>query len=111
MTRRIACGRGPKLYDKPGEKIFQDIVSSFIDEYTLSTKTKRSGIVQKVYEERIFDGMKFVCKRDYGGWVVIGINEGRDKVGHRFRDEISLKSQDQTGVDDKAIPNNSNQVR
>ncbi|KAI2500469.1 hypothetical protein MHU86_14014 [Fragilaria crotonensis] len=88
----IANGRGQELYNKQGNKVFRDIVSSYRDQYTAGTKAKRSDIVKEVYDKLINDGMKFVKERDDGRWVVLGVDEGRKKVAHRFRDQIAKKS-------------------
>lgn len=90
----IVCGRGQKLYSTHGNKVFRHIVSSYRKEYDAGTKAERSGIVKKVYNKLIGDGMKFV-KRSEGKddcWVVLGAPEGKNKVAHRFRDQIKPAS-------------------
>lgn len=89
----IACGRGQELYNKQGNKKFRDIVSSYRERYIAESKPNRSDIITKVYEKLMYDGMKFVEKNDNGDWVVLGNSEGRNKVAHRFRDEISPRKE------------------
>lgn len=87
----ILCGRGIRLYSHEGNTRFRSVVSSYLTRYTTGTKTQKSELVDEVYEVLVNTvGMKFMRKED-GSWVEMSKENGKKKVSHRFRDEISAQ--------------------
>jgi hypothetical protein len=92
----VVCGRGKGSYNRPGNRHFRALIATFLDDYrnakTRVDKTAVLGrIVDKVHSLRdphTEKAAKFVkfCKRS--GWVQIGKDSAREKVGHAMREAI-----------------------
>jgi hypothetical protein len=96
----VVCGRGKGSYNRPGNKRFRAIVATFASAYQQArTKVDKSavlsGIVDKVRSYNNPDtGLptQFVKYTKGTGWVQIGDDLAREKVGHAMREAVTTQA-------------------
>jgi hypothetical protein len=89
----VVCGRGKGSYNRPGNVHFRALVASYITMYQAArTKLDKSTvlgcIVERVHsltDPRTGQRARFV-KNSCHGWVEIGHEHAREKVGHALRE-------------------------
>lgn len=95
----VVCGRGKGSYNRPGNKRFRSLVATYIPQY-LSAKSKvdksvvLNTIIDKVHSFSNPDSgtpAQFVKYTKGTGWVMIGDDHAREKVGHAIREAIAAK--------------------
>jgi hypothetical protein len=102
----IFCGRGKGFYNRPGNKTFRTLVCSYIPAYLAAkTKVDKSAVLNTIVDKvraltdpvtgRPAQFIKFSKKT---GWVEIGDEQAREKVGHAMREAISSVEEQQQGV-------------
>jgi hypothetical protein len=92
----IVCGRGKGSYNRPGNKLFRAIIASCVSDYSnAKTRLDKSavlgGIVDKVQslrDPRTGKCARFVMHSKQTGWVQIGKEAAREKVGHAMREAV-----------------------
>jgi hypothetical protein len=90
----VVCGRGKGSYNRPGNRHFRALVATFLDDYrnakTRLDKTAVLGrIVDKVHslqDPHTKQAAQFVRLCKHSGWVQIGKDSAREKVGHAMRE-------------------------
>ena len=87
----VVCGRGKGFYNKPGNRRFRSIVSTYIDDYeSCKSKIDKSlilgQIVDRVREQD--NGRARFLKYDtkLKCWCVLTNDQAREKVGHAIRE-------------------------
>ena len=98
-THDVVCGRGKGSYNRPGNKRFRSLVATYIPQY----KRARSKIDKSMVLNDIIDKVRSFTNPDSGsaaqfvkytkssGWVLIGDEHAREKVGHAIREAIAAK--------------------
>jgi hypothetical protein len=114
----IFCGRGKGFYNRPGNKTFRTLVCSYIPAYLAAkTKVDKSAVLNTIVDKvraltdpitgRPAQFIKFSKKT---GWVEIGDEQAREKVGHAMREAISSVEEQQgysSGVLPTSLPGNN----
>ena len=106
----VVCGRGKGSYNRPGNKRFRALVCTFIPQYhNARSKVDKSfvlnSIIDKVRSYKNADNglrAEFVKYTKNVGWVIIGDEHAREKVGHAIREAIAAKEDSSSKVEEKA---------
>jgi hypothetical protein len=96
----VVCGRGKGSYNRPGNKRFRALVATFIGDYHKSrTKVDKTAVLNGIVETvrshfnpdtgRPVQFVKY-CKST--GWVQIGDDLAREKVGHAMREAVMAQA-------------------
>jgi hypothetical protein len=93
----VVCGRGKGSYNRPGNKRFRSLVATYIPQYIKArSKVDKSmvlnNIIDKVHSFTNPDSgrpAQFVKYTKQAGWVLIGDEHAREKVGHAIREAIA----------------------
>jgi hypothetical protein len=93
----VVCGRGKGSYNRPGNKRFRSLVATYIPQYLKArSKVDKSMvlnmIIDKVHSFSNPDSdrpAQFVKYTKQSGWVLIGDEHAREKVGHAIREAIA----------------------
>jgi hypothetical protein len=97
----VVCGRGKGSYNRPGNKRFRSFVATYIPQY-ISARTKvdksmvLNTIIDQVHSYTNPDtglAAQFVKYTKDAGWVMIGDEHAREKVGHAIREAIAAQEQ------------------
>ena len=99
----VVCGRGKGSYNRPGNRQFRGLVAAHIPRYAAArSKADKSSILNSIIDEvrslcnpgtgRPAQFVKY-SKRD-GGWMAIGDDQAREKVGHAMREAIAAATKD-----------------
>lgn len=98
-TYDVVCGRGKGSYNRPGNKRFRSLVATYIPQYIKA----RSKIDKSMVLNDIIDKVRSYINPDTGsaaqfvkytkssGWVLIGDEHAREKVGHAIREAIAAQ--------------------
>jgi hypothetical protein len=96
----VVLGRGKGKYNRPGNKRFRAIVQKSIPNYlTAKTKMGKTFIFNSILDEvRSQDNgnARFVRYDTKIGWVEMGDDQVRDKVGHVTREAIAAMKKSHT---------------
>jgi hypothetical protein len=92
----VVCGRGKGSYNRPGNKHFRALVSTFVTDYVnAKTRLDKSAvlgcIVDRVHSLRDPDTgspARFVKYSKLKGWVEIGKDAAHEKAGHAMREAV-----------------------
>lgn len=95
----IVCGRGKGSYNRPGNKHFRSIVTSFIPTYIQSkTKIDKTTILNTIIEQvrsqhdaKTGRNAQFIKHSKREGWIEIGDEQAREKVGHAIREAMAAQ--------------------
>ena len=98
-TYDVVCGRGKGSYNRPGNKRFRSLVATFIPNYMKArSKMDKSIVLNEIIDKvRSFTNpdtgsvAQFVKYTKNSGWVVIGDELAREKVGHAIREAIAAQ--------------------
>jgi hypothetical protein len=95
----VVCGRGKGSYNRQGNKRFRALVATFIPDYQQArTKVDKTAVLSS-----IVDKVQSFVNPDTGlpaqfvkygkciGWVQIGDDLAREKVGHAMREAIMAR--------------------
>jgi hypothetical protein len=109
-TYDVVCGRGKGSYNRPGNKRFRSLVATYIPKYLKArSKMDKSMVLNDIIDKvRSFTNpdtgapAQFVKYTKSSGWVLIGDEHAREKVGHAIREAIaaqeSSSSNESTGT-------------
>ena len=98
-TYDVVCGRGKGSYNRPGNKRFRSLVATYIPKYMKA----RSKMDKSIVLNDIIDKVRSFTNPDTGapaqfvkytkstGWVLIGDEHAREKVGHAIREAIAAQ--------------------
>jgi hypothetical protein len=115
-TYDVVCGRGKGSYNRPGNKRFRSLVATYIPQYLKArSKIDKSMVLNDIIDKvRSFtnpdtgSAAQFVKYTKSSGWVLIGDEHAREKVGHAIREAIaaqeSSSSNDSTESSSSASP-------
>jgi hypothetical protein len=96
----VVLGRGKGNYNRPGNKRFRAIVHRFIPKYqTAKTKLDKTFIFNSILDEVRSENngnARFVRYDTKIGWVEMGDEQVRDKVGHATREAIVAMNKSHT---------------
>jgi hypothetical protein len=116
----IFCGRGKGFYNRPGNKSFRTLVGSYIPAYLAAkTKVDKSAVlntivdkVRNLHDPTTGRPAQFIKFSKKTGWVEIGDEQAREKVGHAMREAISTVEEGGSSSVDKSVvpPSNSKPV-
>jgi hypothetical protein len=92
----VVCGRGKGSYNRPGNKHFRSIVASCVSDYhKAKTKLDKTVVlgaivdkVQSLRDPKTGKPARFVKYSKQTGWVQIGKDSAREKVGHAMREAV-----------------------
>jgi hypothetical protein len=92
----VVCGRGKGSYNRPGNKHFRAIVASCVSDYhNAKTKLDKTAVlggivdqVQSLRDPQTGKPARFVKYSKQNGWVQIGKDSAREKVGHAMREAV-----------------------
>lgn len=106
----VVCGRGKGSYNRPGNKRFRSLVSTYIPQYISSrSKVDKSTVLNAIMEKvRSYTNpdtglsAQFVKYTKNVGWVQIGDEHAREKVGHAIREAIAAKENAPAKDEEKA---------
>lgn len=95
----VVCGRGKGSYNRPGNKFFRALVVTFIPQYlSARSKVDKSAVLNSIIDKvRSFTNpdtglpAQFVKHSKNTGWIKIGDEHAREKVGHAIREAIAAK--------------------
>ena len=95
----VVCGRGKGAYNRPGNRHFHKIVAECMPRYTQArSKIDKSVIlseivdrVQSLIDPKTERRAQFVQFSKKGGWIVIGDDAAREKVGHAMREAMQSR--------------------
>lgn len=95
----VVCGRGKGSYNRPGNKRFRALVATYIPDYQIArSKFDKSCLLSSIIDKvRSFTnpdtGMpaEFVKFSKGDGWIQIGDELAREKVGHVIREAVLTK--------------------
>ena len=95
----VVCGRGKGAYNRPGNRHFHKIVAECMPRYTQArSKIDKSVIlseivdrVQSLIDPKTERRAQFVQFSKKGGWIVIGDDAAREKVGHAMREAMQTR--------------------
>ena len=105
----VVCGRGKGSYNRPGNKHFRALVATYIPQY----QSSRSKVDKSMILNTIIDRVRSFTNPDTGlpadfvkytkttGWVKIGDEHAREKVGHAIREAIVSLENESAKKDDK----------
>ena len=96
-TYDVVCGRGKGSYNRPGNKRFRSLVATYIPKYLKArSKMDKSMVLNDIIDKvRSFINpdtgapAQFVKFTKTAGWVLIGDEHAREKVGHAIREAIA----------------------
>jgi hypothetical protein len=113
----IFCGRGKGFYNRPGNKSFRTLVGSYIPAYLAAkTKVDKSAVlntivdkVRNLHDPTTGRPAQFIKFSKKTGWVEIGDEQAREKVGHAMREAIStVEEGGSNSVDKLVVPPSNN---
>jgi hypothetical protein len=112
----IFCGRGKGFYNRPGNKSFRTLVGSYIPAYLAAkTKVDKSAVlntivdkVRSLHDPTTGRPAQFIKFSKKTGWVEIGDEQAREKVGHAMREAISTVEEGGSSSVDKLVVPPSN---
>lgn len=95
----VVCGRGKGSYNRPGNKRFRSLVATYIPKYLKArSKMDKSMVLNDIIDKvRSFNNpdtgspAQFVKYTKSSGWVLIGDEHAREKVGHAIREAIAAQ--------------------
>lgn len=95
----IVCGRGKGSYNRPGNKRFRSLVATYIPHYMKArSKVDKSMVLNSIIEKvRSYTNpdtgtpAQFVKYTKSTGWVLIGDEHAREKVGHAIREAVAAQ--------------------
>jgi hypothetical protein len=95
----VVCGRGKGSYNRPGNKRFRSLVATYIHQYiSARTKMDKSMVLNTIIDQvnsytNPDTGLaaQFVKYTKAAGWVMIGDEHAREKVGHAMREAIATQ--------------------
>lgn len=95
----VVCGRGKGSYNRPGNKRFRSLVATFIPDYMKArSKVDKSMVLNSIIEKvRSYTNpdtgspAQFVKYTKSTGWVLIGDEHAREKVGHAIREAVAAQ--------------------
>ena len=98
-TYDVVCGRGKGSYNRPGNKRFRSLVATYIPQYMKArSKIDKSMVLNDIIDKvRSFtnpdtgSAAQFVKYTKSTGWVLIGDEHTREKVGHAIREAIAAQ--------------------
>ena len=98
-TYDVVCGRGKGSYNRPGNKRFRSLVATYIPQYMRArSKIDKSMVLNDIIDKvRSFinpdtgSAAQFVKYTKNSGWVLIGDEHAREKVGHAIREAIAAQ--------------------
>lgn len=98
-TYDVVCGRGKGSYNRPGNKRFRSLVATYIPKYLKArSKMDKSMVLNDIIDKvRSFTNpdtgapAQFVKYTKSSGWVLIGDEHAREKVGHAIREAIAAQ--------------------
>lgn len=98
-TYDVVCGRGKGSYNRPGNKRFRSLVATYIPQYLKArSKIDKSMVLNDIIDKvRSFtnpdtgSAAQFVKYTKSSGWVLIGDEHAREKVGHAIREAIAAQ--------------------
>jgi hypothetical protein len=95
----VICGRGKGSYNRPGNKHFRALVATYIPEYQRArSKVDKSAILNSIVDKvrslvnpETGEPAQFVKHTKSTGWVQIGDDHAREKVGHAIREAVTAR--------------------
>jgi hypothetical protein len=90
----VVCGRGKGSYNRPGNRLFRELVLEYVPEYMgARSKLDKSIVLNSIIErvQRQGNGTALFVKYDRRSkkWFEIGDDVAREKVGHALREAIN----------------------
>jgi hypothetical protein len=93
----VLLGRGRPYQEHPGNLGFTCLIDDYREEYAARAKSRKSGITNRILEIVKRSGGRFLKKskkEDGDEWIVVSIDEAREKVSHGFRAKSSRRLSD-----------------
>jgi hypothetical protein len=92
----VVCGRGKGSYNQPGNKHFRARVTSCVSDYqNVKARPDKSAVLGRIVDKiqsfrdpKTGEYARFVKHSKQAGWVQIGKDEAREKVGHAMREAV-----------------------
>mmetsp|Transcript_15417 Transcript_15417/g.37971 ORF Transcript_15417/g.37971 Transcript_15417/m.37971 type:complete len:283 (+) Transcript_15417:1058-1906(+) len=96
----ILFGRGKACNNHPANKRMRLIIDRYRDDYQTAGRGNKRKLVQKVHQELVETGMKFL-KQEEGvdGWIEADADEAINKVGHALRCHRRGRCKNEAGSD------------
>lgn len=102
----IYCGRGKGFYNRPGNKKFRVLVAAHIRTYVgAKSKVDKSAVLNTIIDEvrstvdpATGRPAQFIKFTKHTGWVEIGDDQAREKVGHAMREAIASNNMTTTST-------------
>ena len=84
-SRDILHGRGPVVFNFPGNQMLANVVSRNLHAYQSKSKSERGTLLSDIGDHFHRNGARFLVKTKEHTWRLATDKEIRDKVSHTFR--------------------------
>jgi len=88
----VICSQGKTAKNHPGNLYFQSVIHKWAKEYAKTIeKRNKSKIVRTIIEtiQAKSPNSGFVKKGENGRWLIVGLNQAREKVSQSLRDTLA----------------------